>query len=146
MVRNAGKNYLYGISFDSSKSGFILAKDRIYFQTKGAPFAIRLITVYRSHLKTARITFGSLNASNQSCDIEKTLFFRVVADMIGRSPRYLSISLCSATVTQSIFIVFCRHTSGKFFYLTILLYSEKSWIFKKIPLKVQKEHCNYTPR
>jgi hypothetical protein len=37
--------------------------------------------------------------------------------MIGRSHRYLSIFLWAATVTQSIFIVFCQHTSGKYFTL-----------------------------
>jgi hypothetical protein len=117
VVRNAGQNHLYGTSFNSNKSGFILAKGRIYLQTRGAPFAIHLITVYYSHLKTVQITFGSLNASNQGCDIEITLSFGTFPNMLGFSHGYLSVSFRAATAIQSIFIVFCQHTSGKFYAL-----------------------------
>jgi hypothetical protein len=75
----------YGIFFVSGESDFIVAKNWICFQTKGTPFAIHLVTVYHSHLKTVCITFGSLNASNQRNDIEKALLFRTVFDMIGCS-------------------------------------------------------------
>lgn len=109
VVRKAGQNYLYGITFDSSMSGFILAKDRIHFQTKGAPFAVHLITVCHSHLKTIHITFGSLNASNQSCDIEKALFFRTVTDMIECSRQYLFDSLWRSPPLK-VFLLFFLNT------------------------------------
>jgi len=112
-----------------------LSKTGLYFQTKSAPFAIHLITVYHSHLKTVHMTFGSLNASNQGCDIEIILFFRTFPLTLGCSHRYLSIFLWAITATQSIFIVFCQHTSGKFCVLQFLCATRKSWIFKKSPLK-----------
>jgi hypothetical protein len=84
-VAGKGRSYLYGISFVEGKSGCILIKDRICPQTKGPPFAIHSITIGHSHLKTGRMTFGSLNASNQGCDIEIALSFRTFPHALGCS-------------------------------------------------------------
>lgn len=129
------RNYLYGISFDSGKSDFILAKDWIYSHTKGAPFAIHLSTVYHSHLKTVHITFGSLNASNQSYDIEKALFFRTIIDMIGCSHQYLFDSFLVVTTSRCISIVFSQYVSCWFCALQFLCAAKNHGFFKKSPMK-----------
>ena len=105
---------------DGHKSGPILAKNRIYLQTEGAPFAIHLVTIYHSHLKTIQITFGSLNASNQSYDIEKAFFFRTVTDMIGCSHRYFFDSFWVVTTVQCISIGFYQYISCWFCALQFL--------------------------
>ena len=111
---------------DGHKSGPILAKNRIYLQTEGAPFAIHLVTIYHSHLKTIQITFGSLNASNQSYNIEKALFFKTVIDMIGCSHRYFFDSSWVITTIQCMSIVFFSTCIMLILCFTISLCSEKS--------------------
>jgi len=129
-----GKTTCMAFTFYSSKSNFILAKDRIHLQTKGAAFAVHLITVRHSHLKTVHITFGSLNASNQSCDIEKALFFRTVTDMIGCSHRIFLIP-CGWSPPLKVFLLFFLNTYHVDFVPCNFSVQRKIMDFQKEPIE-----------
>jgi hypothetical protein len=58
-------------------SGFVFAQGLMFFQAEGAPPAIKLIAIFQSFPEAVRVSFRSLNTSNQDLDIQKILFIRI---------------------------------------------------------------------
>lgn len=59
------------------KLGLVFAQDLMPFQTVGTPLAINVIAIGHPLPETIHVTFGTLNTSNQSCDIQKILLFSI---------------------------------------------------------------------
>lgn len=82
------------------------------FKAEGVPLATCLIAVDHALLETVRMTFSTLNTSNQGRHIKVIFFFNIRFDLGGCCRWYLNVRLLSFSAIQTIMIFSYRHISG----------------------------------